>query len=154
MVSACERKAVAVLQLDICKFTTMSQTMHPLDIAAMLHHIYSAFDRDVRGRGLHKMDTVGDAYIVAGWLPEKAVWNSTGCDVETSNEARAVCEQLLHVAKRMLKTLDSYRVETNQDVRCRIGIATGEVIAGVLGQLQPRYSTLPFVSEIYHSTVL
>jgi class 3 adenylate cyclase len=38
----------------------------------------------------------------------------------------------------MLATLASYRAATGLDVHCRIGIASGEVIAGVLGRLQPR----------------
>ncbi len=150
----CERRRVAVLQLDICQFTTMSQTMDPLDVARMLHRVYSAFDADVRCRCLQKMDTVGDAYIVAGWLPDPFHrCGSAGADRgdagETGSgeiragggggaEAQAVCEGLLCAARTMLTTLAAYRAATGIDVHCRIGIAAGGVIAGVLGRLQPR----------------
>ena len=39
----------------------------------------------------------------------------------------------------MLNGLSRHRYKTGQDVRCRIGIAVGTVLCGVLGRLQPRF---------------
>ena len=39
----------------------------------------------------------------------------------------------------MLAAVRAYRAETGREVHCRIGIAAGALLAGVLGQLQPRF---------------
>ena len=43
--------------------------MSPMQLASLVHGIFSGFDAAVKDRGLFKMDTVGDAYLVAGFLP-------------------------------------------------------------------------------------
>ena len=101
----------------------------------MLHAVFSAFDAAVLERGLFKMDTVGDAYIAAGFLPTET--QHMLC-VNTSAEARQVCENVLEVSRAMLRATERYRQEGGRDVHCRIGISMGSVVTGVLGQLQPR----------------
>jgi class 3 adenylate cyclase len=46
------------------------------------------------------------------------------------------------VARAMLDTMAEHRLSTGQPLRCRIGIAVGAVICGVLGHLQPRFHVL------------
>jgi hypothetical protein len=46
---------------------------------------------------------------------------------------------LSQMAREMLEGLEQIRHETGRDVRCRIGIAVGSVLCGVLGRLQPRF---------------
>lgn len=120
-----ETYRAAVLQLDICKFTVMSQTMPPMQLANMIHTVFSRFDVTVERHKLFKMDTVGDAYIIAGLL--------------TEDTADKTCRGLLAVAETMIHTLEQYRADTGRDVHCRIGVAVGTVVAGVLGKLQPRF---------------
>mmetsp|Transcript_59276 Transcript_59276/g.157752 ORF Transcript_59276/g.157752 Transcript_59276/m.157752 type:complete len:628 (+) Transcript_59276:323-2206(+) len=64
-----EKCRVVMMQLDISKFTTLSQGMEPMEVAKLVHTLFSRFDTAVKQLGLFKMDTVGDAYIVAGILP-------------------------------------------------------------------------------------
>ena len=106
-----ETYRAAVLQLDICKFTVMSQTMPPMDLANMIHTIFSRFDKTVevstastphthhttharpQKHKLFKMDTVGDAYIIAGLLDDSLGPAAT----------RKVCRGLLAVAETMIE---------------------------------------------------
>ena len=41
-----------------------------LQVAGMMHSLFTAFDLEVKRLGLFKMDTVGDAYICAGFIHE------------------------------------------------------------------------------------
>jgi hypothetical protein len=50
----------------------LSQEMRPIAVARLVHRLFSGFDRAVKALGLFKMDTVGDAYIAAGFLPAAA----------------------------------------------------------------------------------
>jgi class 3 adenylate cyclase len=117
----------AVLQLDICGFTDLSQTITPMQLALLMHKLFTYFDDTVHANWLFKMDTVGDAYIVAALLPEG--------DAQRS----CACHGMLEVAKAMISGLERHYQETGQRVHCRIGVAIGEVTTGVLGHLQTRF---------------
>ena len=131
----CEPGVAVVLQLDICRFTELSRAMAPMDVARMLHDVFSAFDAAVQERGLFKMDTIGDAYIVAGLLPPCDPGAPAGAH---ASEVRRVCASVLEVARAMLRAAAAYRRDGGRDVHCRIGISLGLVVTGVLGRLQPR----------------
>ncbi|KAJ1493678.1 nucleotide cyclase [Baffinella frigidus] len=126
--SLCETRLVVVLVLDLCNFTKISQEGTPLQLIGYINSIFSAFDREVKKQGLFKMDTIGDAYVAAGLL------NSLD-----PAEATERCAAMIRLSQRMLKVLEDHREVSGKDLRCRIGISTGEVYAGVLGRLQPRY---------------
>ena len=74
------------------------------------------------------------AYIVVGWLPD---------DPEESDTARHEtlrrCLDMLEVADSILAALDKHRETTGVNLHGRIGVATGNVVSGVLGRLQPRF---------------
>jgi len=85
---------------------------------------------------LIKVDTIGDAYIIVGWLP---------CSDEADSERkrlaeRAVCMEMLVVAGELLQALEACSSTTGVNWHARIGIGVGDAIAGVLGRLQPRFA--------------
>ena len=81
------------------------------------------------------MDTVGDAYIVAGFLPPEDPSAPPG---ERAAEVRRVCQDVLELSRAMLRATEAHRRGGGRDVHCRIGISLGTVMTGVLGRLQPR----------------
>ena len=149
-----ERCRAAVLQLDICGFTALSQTMSPIEVARLVHRLFSRFDNAVRDLGLFKMDTVGDAYIVAGFLPQSLQTAGDKSSLLTdsdqsyahedrlADQERGVCERILELGKTILEEMDICRQETGMKVHGRIGIAIGPVVVGSLGRLQPRIHVL------------
>jgi class 3 adenylate cyclase len=126
--------------------------MDALDVARLMHCLFSAFDAAIINAGLFKMDTIGDAYIAAGFVPWSSIQpshhtSSNGNDLESARihaEEEAVatsqaCERVLRAAREMIAAVAECRRKTGHDVHCRIGVSTGEVLAGVLGHLQPRF---------------
>ena len=83
------------------------------------------------------MDTIGDAYIVAGLLPSES--DLALSPARFNKESARVCNDMLEVASAMIQALAEHRSATGQDVDGRIGISVGMVVAGVLGRLQPRF---------------
>ena len=81
----------------------------------------------------------GDAYIVVVWLLSTDETDSTLDEeqIEFTNTNR--CLDMLMVADGLLTCLEEHRTKTGIDLHGRIGIATGDVISGVLGLLQPRF---------------
>ena len=153
-----QRCKAAVLQLDICGFTSLSQTMPAMEVARLVHRLFCSFDTAVKDLGLFKMDTIGDAYIVAGFLPPRDSWSdSEGCDAgaaaaaswdELGCQASDTCHRLLLLGRALISEMAACRRETGIDVHCRIGLAIGPIVVGALGRLQPRIHMLGQVWQI------
>jgi class 3 adenylate cyclase len=62
-VEAQSREIVTVFFSDIIGFTTISSTLTLLKVSDMLGRLYSRFDELSRLHGVHKMETIGDAYM-------------------------------------------------------------------------------------------
>ena len=142
-------------QLDICGFTSLSATTRPLEIAQSVNMLFSEFDKAVTGRNLFKVDTIGDAYIIVGWLHRRHSQSETGddashaclpgmaeatCDSELEDVQQ--CADMLCVAGDMLKIVNRLRSQTATPWNVRIGIAIGSVIAGMLGKRHMRFAVL------------
>ena len=87
--------------------------------------------------GLFKIDTIGDAYEAAAWLQDS--------DEEEANEdekiARRkrnaeVCSCVVNIAWEMVSAVKSYAAKHDTPIQCRIGVSSGQVLAGMLGKLQ------------------
>ena len=70
---ACMHRKVTILFTDIVGFTSMSQTCQPFEVMSFLHSLFTAFDdlteMDPR---LWKVETIGDAFMVASGLGDMA----------------------------------------------------------------------------------
>jgi hypothetical protein len=113
--------------------------MDAIDVARLMHRLFSAFDAAVTGAGLFKMDTVGDAYVAAGFLPQSQPLPFQSTENADALEAGQACDRVLLAARDMIAAVAACREDTGRDVHCRIGVSAGEVLAGVLGRLQPRF---------------
>jgi class 3 adenylate cyclase len=135
----CSPGRVAVLQLDVCNFTVISTSLNPTKLADIINGLVSDFDEYVVKYNLTKIDTIGDAYIVVAWLLSGDEEDSTFDEerIEIINTHR--CLDMLKVADGILSCLAEHREKTGIDLHGRIGVATGDVISGVLGMLQPRF---------------
>jgi class 3 adenylate cyclase len=115
---------VTVLFTDIVDFTSHAERSPPEATVALLNELFSQFDALTESRGLEKIKTVGDAYMVAGGLPNPR-----------PDHARAVAE----LALGMLDLAARRSFPDGGPVRLRIGIDTGPVVAGVIGRRRFSY---------------
>jgi adenylate cyclase len=122
---------VTVLFADIVGFTPQAERVSPDRTLGMLNDLFSEFDRLAEERGLEKIKTIGDAYMVAGGLPEP-----------TPGHAEAVAEMALD----MMEVAGSRTLSDDEPVRLRIGIDTGPVVAGVIGRRK-------FIYDLWGDTV-
>jgi hypothetical protein len=92
---------------------------------------------------LMQMDTIGDAYIVATLLPpcntatdDEAATDSSAAYNEHRKQLQTACTGALEVARAMIEAVEEYRQTSGSELRCRIGLSVGPVVAGVVGRLQ------------------
>jgi class 3 adenylate cyclase len=143
---------VVAFQLDLCGFTNLSSSLRPASLANAVHGLFSDFDDAVLGRNLFKVDTIGDAYIVVGWLhrnsSQKAVLSlpimkegaedSEAPDDELDDVNQ--CADILSLAGELLEIMNRHRHTSPIPWDARIGISLGNAVAGVLGDRQKRFA--------------
>ena len=108
---------VSVLFADIVGFTPLSAQLSPPDLLDLLNRVFSAFDELAGQHGLEKIKTIGDAYMVAGGLPEPQP------------------DHLASMARLALAMHESVRTIGHRSggLSLRVGLHVGSVIAGVIG---------------------
>jgi len=109
---------VTVLFADIVGFTELSSHLPPDQVVGFLNQIFSRFDRLVEIHQLEKIKTIGDAYLVVSGLPHPRIDH---------------VEAIANMALEMQNEMDEFNQETGRELRIRIGIHTGPVVAGVIG---------------------
>jgi adenylate cyclase len=110
---------VAVLFADLVNFTHISEEMAPTETVRMLNEIFTEFDSIAERLKVEKVKTIGDAYMAAA-----------GLRVGEEHYVNAVADMAL----AMREFLQRYRTPRGDAIEIRIGIATGPVIAGVIGR--------------------
>jgi class 3 adenylate cyclase len=115
---------VTVLFADIVDFTRRSRRTSPAQVVATLNELFSTFDELAQRHGLEKIKTIGDAYMVAGGLPNPR-----------PDHAQAIAEMALAMQAEVTRRTDP----SGQPLQLRIGIDTGPVEAGVIGTAKFSY---------------
>ncbi|MFO7997824.1 MAG: adenylate/guanylate cyclase domain-containing protein [Bacteroidales bacterium] len=119
---------VSVLFADIENFSNRSSTYSPVELVGKLDDYFGAFDDIIEGFGLEKIKTIGDCYMCAGGLPEE----------DALNPYKVVMAGLW--IQRAVDRLATEAVRKGRvPFQMRLGIHTGEVVAGVVGKKKFAY---------------
>lgn len=119
---------VTVLFSDIQGFTKIAEETNPEVLIDELDKFFFYFDSVVERLGIEKIKTIGDAYMCAGGIPEKNRTNPV-----------EVILAALEMQTYMSKLKESSEIEGMKFWDIRIGIHTGTVVAGVVGQKKLSY---------------
>jgi len=120
----------SVLFADLAGFTAMSARMGPSELLQLLNAVFSGFDELVGKYGLEKIKTIGDAYMVAGGLPDPR-----------NDHLEAMARLALEMNANFQQTSSPFGT-----LNLRIGLHTGSVIAGVIGVRK-------FIYDVWGDTV-
>ncbi|KAL7547103.1 hypothetical protein ACHAWF_010418, partial [Thalassiosira exigua] len=124
-----ERYAMAtVFFSDIVGYTKMSSEMTPTEVMAMLGQLYSKFDVLAKKHKIYKVETIGDAYVAIAGAPKRC----TG--PEAAEKMTLFALDALQIVKDFRKSDDGAQIAI------RVGLATGPVVAGVIGSSLPKYT--------------
>ncbi|CAI9570659.1 unnamed protein product, partial [Staurois parvus] len=99
----------------------------PIEVVDLLNDLYTLFDAVIGNHDVYKVETIGDAYMVASGLPKR-------------NGNRHAAE-IANMSLDILSSVGSFKMRHMPDVpvRIRIGLHSGSVVAGVVGLTMPRY---------------
>eukprot|EP00064_Thunnus_orientalis_P013342 superscaffoldBa00002157_g13381 len=118
---------VTIYFSDIVGFTTLCQYSTPMEVVDMLNDIYKGFDSIVDHHDVYKVETIGDAYMVASGLPRR----------NGNRHAVDICRMALDI----LAFMGTFQLRhlPGIPVWIRIGVHSGPCAAGVVGLKMPRY---------------
>ena len=108
-----------VLFADIAGFTPWAQATAPDRVVELLDDLFTRFDALTAEHGLEKIKTIGDAYMAVAGAPERRLDHA---------------DAAVGLALAMRAAVPGWRAEHELALELRIGLASGPVVAGVIGE--------------------
>ena len=119
-----EYESVTVFFSDITNFAALSQESTVKEMLSTLNSLWVEYDTIAKRWGVYKVETIGDAFLGVVGCPERA----------QDHAARGVS-----FAIDVLAMARSFKTPTGQNFLIRIGLNSGPITAGVLGDLNPHW---------------
>jgi len=119
---------VTVMFTDVVGFTNISRRMRPSRLVKRLDILFRRFDELIQNNDLEKIKTIGDAYMCAGGIP-----------IDNSINPMNACIAALQIQDYMSKLKFDAIANHSDYWEIRLGIHTGPVIAGIIGDLKLAY---------------
>ena len=113
-----------ILFAGLHDFSRLTERMPPADVVKLLNKIYSGFDALMQKLGLEKIKIMGESYMIAAGVP-----------VPRPDHAEAIAEAALALQEEIVR----HDAPNEETFSLRIGINTGPVVAGVIGQTKFSY---------------
>lgn len=114
----------SVLFATVIGFDKLYQRVSAVQLVEILRQVFEEFDELVEHHGVEKINTLGTNYVAA-----------TGIDA--SREASS--EQLARVAIGMREIVERLSSKADHPFGLRVGISTGDVLSGVIGDARPSF---------------
>ncbi|HYO45785.1 MAG TPA: adenylate/guanylate cyclase domain-containing protein [Gemmatimonadota bacterium] len=111
-----------IMFVDLVDFTNLSSSLDPRRLVGLLNRLFTEFDRIVEEHGIEKIGTSGDSYMAVAGVP-----------VPGEDHAERIADAALAMRDQIANR------EGDIEVQVRIGIATGPVVAGVIGEKKLYY---------------
>lgn len=123
---------ITVLFTDIVGFTKMSDGMDAEELVTLLNTMVTKFDERAKREGIEKIKTIGDAYMAA-----------TGFNEDNGFKGAL---KMVRFAQGLIQDVMEFNAGSSAKLQIRLGINTGELVAGVIGKSK-------FIYDIWGDTV-
>jgi class 3 adenylate cyclase len=114
----------SVVFIDVVGFTKLAATVSPGHLIELLNAFFGLADRCAAAHGVEKVKTIGDAYLAVA-----------GGNLATGNSADAA----IAFAQAVIAGLDEVREQAGLAIDVRVGIHSGPLVGGVIGETRMAY---------------
>ncbi|MEB3192426.1 MAG: adenylate/guanylate cyclase domain-containing protein [Snowella sp.] len=122
---------VAVIFSDLTGFSKLSAPLTAYEIVSILNDLVSAFDEAAERYGIEKIKTIGDSYL-----------GVCGLSIPYLDHDKRV----LDFSLEMLAIVRRFNHERDFELNVRIGINSGDVVAGIVGRNK-------FIYDVWGDTI-
>ena len=122
---------VAVIFSDLTGFSKLSASLTAYEIVSILNDLVAAFDEAAERYGIEKIKTIGDSYL-----------GVCGLSIPYLDHDKRV----LDFALEMLAIVRRFNHEREFELNVRIGINSGDVVAGIVGRNK-------FIYDVWGDTI-
>ena len=110
---------VTVVIADIVGLAELTSAASPVQLALFVDEIFAQFDGLAQARGAKKIKTLGNSYMAVAGVPGPAGDHAT---------------QAVHLSLDMIEALQRFNERSGHALQVRVGVASGAVVAGVIGK--------------------
>lgn len=118
-----EYENASVLFTDFVGFTGIAENFTPQQLIEELDNCFRRFDQIAKGHKLEKIKTIGDSYMAVGGIPVPNRTHAVDCVLSA-----------LEIQELIADLRDKVMAEDRPYWQIRIGINSGDLVAGVIGQ--------------------
>jgi len=115
---------VSVVIADIVGLAELTPTVSHEQLALLITELFTGFDSLAQARGVKKIKTLGNSYMAVAGVPVPASDHAT---------------RAAHLSLDMVEALDRFNERSGHALQVRVGVASGAVVAGVIGRRQYVY---------------
>jgi class 3 adenylate cyclase len=126
---------VSVMFIDFKNFSGISHNMDYRELVLLVDEYFRAFDDIIEKFNVEKIKTIGDAYLCVSGIP-----------IESEDHAFQLVSAALAIQKYITEVKEEKQKTNNQYFEARIGIHSGPVVTGVVGNKK-------FAFDIWGDTV-
>ena len=111
---------ISIIFCDLVNFTPQAQKLNPNKLVKILNNIFKTFDDLSKEFGIEKIKTIGDCYFAVGGL-------------KSHKKQSAI--NIIKLGIQFIKSINLIDQNTPEmDLKIRIGVHTGQIVAGVIGK--------------------
>eukprot|EP00931_Biecheleriopsis_adriatica_P005467 TRINITY_DN106988_c0_g1_i1.p1 TRINITY_DN106988_c0_g1~~TRINITY_DN106988_c0_g1_i1.p1 ORF type:complete len:1197 (-),score=246.02 TRINITY_DN106988_c0_g1_i1:9-3548(-) len=124
-----DHERASILFVMVVNFDQIAARLQPYELLDYLNKYFTLFDEICANHRVTKIETVGEEYVCAvGVVPKDR-------EVEKEFGHSMILDRLIKVARKIM----SVQACSKEAVEFKMGIHTGPIVAGVIGQKLPRF---------------
>jgi len=100
----------------------IAEQMTAVDLVSEIDYCFKEFDRIIEKHGIEKIKTIGDSYMAAGGIP-----------LENNSHPVDVINAAMEIRDFIERHKEKSKLDSKPIFELRIGIHTGNVVAGIVG---------------------
>ena len=130
---------ITLLYTDMVGFTEFSKNaLDPKEVVNLLQKVFSRFDQICEDNKVYKVHTIADCYVIMGYNGriDKNRRQVKAIVVDEANRVIQSGLEMMDTIKEMKESSESSRLK---QLDMRVGIHTGQVVAGIIGSKVVRY---------------
>ena len=131
-----EKESVTVVFCDIYNFDLICATHESNELLELLDKFFAVLDQLCEKNGVTKIETVNKTYMICGGLLSEAEEANLPEEIQKLTHA----ERCVEIGLQILKKIEPVYLKSGKKLQVKIGINSGKVIAGVVGEHKPQFS--------------